>query len=95
MTTQLIWQSRPCQVGFDDSQSAEYAVNTITENMFAQCDPSGQRHVLMEAILDHIGLTDSVVGYITTTAGQGNDNLPGYDIVPDMPVEERHCEKPE
>ena len=38
-----------------------------------------------------IGLTDTVVGYITAAADQGMEDLPGYG----MPVDDRCHKKPE
>ena len=39
-------------VEFPDGSEAEYAANTIAENMYAQCDLDGQQHILMKGIVD-------------------------------------------
>ena len=32
---------------------AEYSANVIAENMFSQCDASGNQFILMDAIVNH------------------------------------------
>eukprot|EP00978_Attheya_sp_CCMP212_P000799 scaffold1663_cov37-Attheya_sp.AAC.1 len=48
-----ILDTRTYQVRFPDGVEAEYAANAIAENMWAQCDPDGNQHVLLESIVDH------------------------------------------
>ena len=48
-----ILDTRQYQVEFPDGDVAEYSANLIAENMFAQCDPEGNQHLLMDAIVDH------------------------------------------
>ena len=48
-----ILDRRIYEVEFSDGEVAEYSANQIAENMFAQCDPDGNQHLLMEAIVDH------------------------------------------
>ena len=48
-----ILDTRTYQVEFPDGEVAEYSANIIAENMYAQCDPEGNQHLLMEAIVDH------------------------------------------
>ena len=45
--------ARSCQVEFPDGNIAEYSANVIAENMFAMCDPEGNQHLSLEAIIDH------------------------------------------
>eukprot|EP00978_Attheya_sp_CCMP212_P044167 scaffold302773_cov75-Attheya_sp.AAC.1 len=40
-------------VEFPDGVDAEYAANTIAESMWDQCDPDGNKHLLMESIVKH------------------------------------------
>eukprot|EP00978_Attheya_sp_CCMP212_P021831 scaffold64169_cov51-Attheya_sp.AAC.1 len=51
--TNPILDTRTYQVRFPDGVEAEYAANAMAENMWAQCDPDGNQHVLPEAIIDH------------------------------------------
>jgi ribosomal protein L31E len=48
-----ILDTRVYQVEFPDGEVAEYAANVIAENMFAQCDPSGNTYMLLDSIIDH------------------------------------------
>ena len=48
-----ILDTRSYQVEFPDGNIAEYSANIIAENMFAMCDPEGNQHLLLEAIIDH------------------------------------------
>eukprot|EP00978_Attheya_sp_CCMP212_P046840 scaffold414796_cov24-Attheya_sp.AAC.1 len=54
VNTNPILDTRMYQVRFPDGVEAEYAANAIAENMWAQCDPDGNQHVLLELIIDHI-----------------------------------------
>eukprot|EP00978_Attheya_sp_CCMP212_P022805 scaffold68594_cov30-Attheya_sp.AAC.1 len=51
--TNPILDTRTYQVRFPDGVEAEYAANAIAENMWTQCDPDGNQHVLLESIVDH------------------------------------------
>jgi len=51
--TNLILDSREYVVEFPDRSEAEYAANTIAQNMWAQCDMDGNQHLLLDAIVDH------------------------------------------
>ena len=51
--TNPILDTRSYQVEFPDGDVAVYSANVIAENMMAQCDPEGNQHLLMEAIIDH------------------------------------------
>jgi hypothetical protein len=48
-----ILDTRMYQVEYPDGHKASLAANAITENMFAQVDDEGNRHVLFEEIIDH------------------------------------------
>eukprot|EP00978_Attheya_sp_CCMP212_P012603 scaffold31521_cov55-Attheya_sp.AAC.2 len=49
-----ILDTRTYQVEFPDGAEGEYAaVNTIAENMWAQCDLEANQHLLMDSIIDH------------------------------------------
>jgi hypothetical protein len=37
----------------DDGDETELNVNLIAEAMYAQCDPNGNRYVLLDSIVDH------------------------------------------
>ena len=47
-----ILDTRVYQVEFLDGNMAEYFGNMIAENMFSQCDVSGNQFILMDAIVD-------------------------------------------
>ena len=47
-----ILDTRRYIVEFDDGEEAELAANVIAENMYAQCDPEGNQHVLFDSIVD-------------------------------------------
>ena len=48
-----ILDTRVYEVQFPDGSEAEFAANTIAENMYTQCDFNGNQYLLMEAIVDH------------------------------------------
>ena len=48
-----ILDTRIYEVEYLDGHKASLAANTIAENMFAQVDDEGNRHVLFDAITDH------------------------------------------
>ena len=48
-----ILDKRMYEVEFQDGHKASLAANAIAENLFAQIDDEGNRHVLFEEITDH------------------------------------------
>jgi hypothetical protein len=48
-----ILDTRMYEVEYPDGHKASLAANAIAENMFAQVDDEGNRHVLFEEIIDH------------------------------------------
>ena len=48
-----ILDTRIYQVELPDGNMAEYSANVIAENMFSQCDASGNQFILMDTIVDH------------------------------------------
>ena len=40
------------RVEFPDGQVAEYSVNIIAENVYAQCDSEGNQYLLLKEIVD-------------------------------------------
>jgi hypothetical protein len=48
-----IMDSRLYEVEFGDGHRTSLAANAIAENLFAQVDPEGNRHVLFSEIIDH------------------------------------------
>lgn len=48
-----ILDTRMYEVEYPDGHKASLAANAIAENMFAQVDDEGNRHVLFEEIVDH------------------------------------------
>lgn len=48
-----ILDTRTYEDEFPTGEQAEIAANVIAENMYAQCDPDGNQHMLMESIVDH------------------------------------------
>jgi hypothetical protein len=48
-----ILDTRTYVVEFPDGAEAEYAANVIAENMYAQCDESGNQYLLLDSIVDH------------------------------------------
>ena len=51
--TNPILDTREYVVQFPDGAEAEYSANVIAENMYAQCDLEGTRHLLLKSIVDH------------------------------------------
>ena len=48
-----ILDTREYQVEFGDGVVLEYAANVIAENLYSQIDTEGNRHVLIDSIIDH------------------------------------------
>jgi len=45
---------------FGDGSIAEYSANLVAENMMAQSDPKGQRHMIFKEIVNHHKNPDAV-----------------------------------
>ena len=52
--------TRIYEVEFPDGEVSEYAANTIAENMFMQCDASGNQYLLLDEIIDYRKDADAV-----------------------------------
>ena len=48
----LILDTRGYIVEFEDGEQAELAANTISQSMYAQCDPEGNQYVMFDLIVD-------------------------------------------
>ena len=48
-----IFDSRIDEVEFQDGYKASLAANAITENLFAQIDDEGNRHVLFQEVINY------------------------------------------
>jgi len=48
-----ILDTREYEVQFGDGSTLEYTANLVAENMMAQSDPEGNRHMLFKEIVDH------------------------------------------
>ena len=75
-----ILDSRMYEVEYQDGTKASLAVNYIAENLFAQVDQEGKRHVLLDEIIDYrvngheVKLQDA---FITTGTGMRIHNWVG------------------
>jgi hypothetical protein len=81
-----ILDTRMYQVEYSDGHKASLAANAIAENMFAQVDAEGNRHVLFKEIIDH--RTDGSElnqqdAFITTRSGtkRRRETTKGYEIL--------------
>jgi hypothetical protein len=81
-----ILDTRMYQVEYSDGHKASLAANAIAENMFAQVDDEGNRHVLFKEIIDH--RTDGSElkqqdAFITTRSGtkRRRETTKGYEIL--------------
>ena len=81
-----ILDTRMYQVEYSDGHKASLAANAIAENMFAQVDNEGNRHVLFEEIADH--RTDGTEvkqqdAFVTTRTGtkRRKETTKGYEIL--------------
>jgi len=45
--------TRQYEVQFQDGSTSEYTANLIAENLYAQCDAEGRRHLVFKEIVDH------------------------------------------
>jgi len=48
-----ILDTRQYKVQFGNSSTIEYTANLVVENMLAQSDPEGHRHMIFKEIIDH------------------------------------------
>jgi hypothetical protein len=48
-----ILDTREYVVTFDNGDLTELNANLIAASMYAQCDPDGNQHVLLDSIIDH------------------------------------------
>jgi hypothetical protein len=47
-------------VEFDNGDETTVNVNLIAETMYAQCDPDGNQHVLLDFLIDHRCLNKAI-----------------------------------
>ena len=67
-----ILDTRMYEVEFQDGHRASLAANAIAENLFAQIDDEGNRHVLFSEIVDHRTNGKQVMqqdAFVTTRTG--------------------------
>jgi hypothetical protein len=81
-----ILDTRMYEVEYKDGHKASLAANAIAENMFAQVDDEGNRHVLFEAIVDHRTDGSEVKqqdAFITTRTGtkRRKETTKGWEIL--------------
>jgi hypothetical protein len=81
-----ILDTRMYEVEYPDGHKASLAANAIAENMFAQVDDEGNRHVLFEEIEDH--RTDGTKvkqqdAFLTTSNGnqRRTETTEGWEIL--------------
>ena len=55
-----ILDTRGYVVEFEDGDQAELAANTITQSMYAQCDPDGNQYIMFELIVDFSRITTAL-----------------------------------
>ena len=70
-----ILDTRTYDVELPDGSMVEYSANTIAENMYAMCDPEGNQHTLLEAIVDHKSDGNAVQKPDRYIEGPGNKHL--------------------
>jgi hypothetical protein len=81
-----ILDTRMYEVEYKDGHKASLAANAIAENMFAQVDDEGNRHVLFEEIVDHRTDGSEVKqqdAFITTRTGtkRRKETTKGWEIL--------------
>jgi hypothetical protein len=81
-----ILDTRMYEVEYKDSHKASLAANAIAENMFAQVDDEGNRHVLFEEIVDHRTDGSEIKqqdAFITTRTGtkRRKETTKGWEIL--------------
>ena len=47
-----IFDTREYVVTFDDDMEAELAANVVAQHVYAQCDPEGNKYVLLDSLID-------------------------------------------
>jgi len=55
-----ILDTRVYEVQFGDGSTVEYGANLVAENMMAQSDPEGNRHMIFREIVDHQVSDDAI-----------------------------------
>ena len=55
-----ILDTRGYIVEFEDGEQAELAVNTISQSMYAQCNPDGNKYVMFDSIVDFRRITTAL-----------------------------------
>ena len=68
-----VLDTRMFEVEFSDGTTAALAANAISENLFAQVDAEGRRHIVMEAIIGHRRTGEEVKqadAFVTSKSGQ-------------------------
>jgi hypothetical protein len=51
--TNPILDTREYTVTFNDGDVTDLTTNLIAESMYAQCDPGGNQHILLDSLIDH------------------------------------------
>ena len=81
-----ILYTRVYEVEYDDRHKASLNVNAIAQNMFAQVDDKGNRHVLFDEIIDHrqtaLALKQAYI-FIFTSSGNRRcrETTKGWDML--------------
>ena len=68
-----VLDTRMFEVEFLDGTTAALAANAISENLFAQVDAEGHRHIILDEIIGHRTTGDEVKqadAFVTTKSGQ-------------------------
>lgn len=68
-----ILDTRMFEVEFQDGTTAAMSANAISENLFAQVDSEGNRHILIDSVIGHRTTGQELSGddaFITTKSGQ-------------------------
>jgi len=80
-----ILDTRVYEVQFGDGSTVEYGANLVAENMMAQSDPEGNRHMIFREIVDHRVSDDAIKKEEGFTIGYNGNVHPkkttkGWDI---------------
>ena len=94
-----ILDARMHEVEHQDGHKAALAANAIAENMFAQVDDEGNRHVLFDEIVDHRTDGSEVKqqdAFVTTRTGnkRRKETTKGRDILVQWTVTYTHLPLP-
>ena len=81
-----ILDTRIYEVEFSDGHRASLSANMIAENLFAQVDPEGHRHVMFAEIIDHRTNGQELkeeVGFVLTSMGtrRQRETTVGWEIL--------------